>query len=180
MNEIGKPLWFCRILSICGYKIHKYTYWAEKRNFSLFFCHLKTFHPFILKPSSLMTMACWCTLWGFTSSLVRKRKTFLLSLSSLPAFWWWWLIDKAQDDTWSSIMTKKKDVRWKRKFLYVLKEIKTNVWDISESRNRQKTFFSAFSPSSCRRTSLQSSHPFASMRCCVLWLWTMVKWEKYE
>lgn len=27
------------------------------------------------------------------------------------------------------------------KFLCVLKEMKTNVWDISESRNRQKTFF---------------------------------------
>jgi hypothetical protein len=73
-----------------------------------------------------MTMPCWCTAREFA-----KHKNFSYTRMYIQVFWPRWLIDKAQDDTWSSIMAKIKKNSIFARFderHRVEDEMKTNVW----------------------------------------------------
>lgn len=63
------------------------------------------YERFLLPP-----LACWLYMWMF--HFTTEKENFYFSSPYIfflyLLFWWWWLIDKAQDDTWSSIMTEKK------------------------------------------------------------------------
>ena len=92
-----KPLWFCRILSICGYKIHKYTYRAEKFfSLSLSFLSSKNFPS--IYPQTIIVIFQTLTIFFLDDDGVlmytlgiyelfhlhrKERKNFFLSLSSL-------------------------------------------------------------------------------------------------